>query len=37
MEIIEEGAGSHFDPQVVKAFVDAGDEVRKVMEMQMDL
>ena len=37
MGIIEEGAGSHFDPQVVKAFMDAGDEVRKVMEMQMDL
>lgn len=37
MEIIEEGSGNHFDPQVVKAFMDASDEVREVMEMQMDL
>ena len=37
MSIIEEGSGSHFDPQVAKAFMDAGDEVRAVMEMQLDI
>ncbi|MBR4759127.1 MAG: HD domain-containing protein, partial [Lachnospiraceae bacterium] len=30
MEIIQEGAGSHFDPNAVRAFVEASDEVRKV-------
>ena len=30
LEIIREGAGSHFDPQVVKAFLDAEPEIRRV-------
>ena len=30
MSIIREGSGSHFDPLVVQAFVDAEDQVRKV-------
>ena len=37
VSIIEEGSGSHFDPLVVKAFMDASDEVRAVMEMQLDI
>ncbi len=35
MAIIEEGAGSHFDPNIVAAFIHASDEVRKVMNMNM--
>lgn len=35
MSIIQEGAGSHFDPNIVEAFVHASDEVRKVMETHM--
>ncbi|MBO5552196.1 MAG: HD domain-containing protein [Lachnospiraceae bacterium] len=31
MEIIEEGAGRHFDPQLAKLFVQSGDEVRVIM------
>ena len=37
MDIIREGAGSHFDPLVAKAFLDAADEVRRVCEMHMDV
>ncbi|MBR4758817.1 MAG: HD domain-containing protein [Lachnospiraceae bacterium] len=32
MTIISDGAGNHFDPLVVKVFVAAADEVRKVAE-----
>ncbi|MBQ9199932.1 MAG: HD domain-containing protein [Lachnospiraceae bacterium] len=32
MDIIKEGMGSHFDPLVAKAFVDAEDEVRRIAE-----
>ena len=32
MDIIKAGAGSHFDPMIVKAFVDSADEVRKIAE-----
>lgn len=32
MGIIEEGAGTHFDPQIAKLFVANGDRVRKIME-----
>ena len=32
MDIIREGAGSHFDPKVADAFLSAADEVRKVAE-----
>lgn len=35
MDIIKEGAGTHFDPAIVKAFVNASDEVRKVMNTNM--
>ena len=35
MAIITEGAGSHFDPKVVDAFVHAEDEVRQVMNTYM--
>lgn len=30
LEIIREGAGHHFDPNVAKAFLDAEDEVRRI-------
>ncbi len=36
-EIIRTDAGSHFDPLVVKAFLDAEDEVRRVAAMNMDI
>ena len=35
MSIIEEGAGTHFDPLIAKAFMDAGEEVRKTMNTYM--
>ena len=35
MAIIEEGSGSHFDPNVAGAFIRASDEVRTIMESQM--
>ena len=35
MEIIRESSGSHFDPNVVNAFVEASDEVRQVMDTYM--
>ncbi|MBR1735508.1 MAG: HD domain-containing protein [Firmicutes bacterium] len=35
LSIIEEGSGTHFEPTIVKAFVDARDEVRKIAEMNM--
>ena len=37
MDIIREGAGTHFDPLVAKAFLDASDEVRRVCQMHMDV
>ena len=36
MDIIKEGAGSHFDPNIVKAFVDSEDEVRKIAETRQE-
>ena len=33
MDIIKEGSGTHFDPAIVKAFVNASDQVRKVMNL----
>ena len=36
MAIIKEGAGSHFDPMIVKAFVDSADEVRKIAEARSE-
>ena len=35
MDIIREGSGSHFDPKVVNAFVNAQDEVHRVMNTYM--
>ena len=35
MAIIQEGAGSHFDPQIAAAFMRASDEVRRVMNTYM--
>jgi len=32
MDIIREGSGSHFDPKIAEAFLEAEDEVRKVSE-----
>ena len=36
MDIIKEGAGSHFDPMIVKAFVDSADEVREIAESRSE-
>ena len=36
MEIIKEGSGSHFDPQIVNAFVDSEDKVRKIAEARQE-
>ncbi|MBR6400554.1 MAG: HD domain-containing protein [Firmicutes bacterium] len=35
MDIIIEGSGSHFDPDIVDAFVAAKDEVRYIAELNM--
>lgn len=35
MAIIREGSGTHFDPKVAQAFINAEDEVRRVMESHM--
>jgi len=35
MSIIREGAGTHFDPQIAAAFLNASDEVRRVMNTNM--
>ena len=35
MDIIKDGSGTHFDPAIVKAFVNASDQVRKVMNTNM--
>ena len=32
MDIIHQGSGTHFDPQIVKAFEDAHDEVEHIMQ-----
>ena len=37
LDIIREGSGSHFDPLVVKAFLDAEDEVRRVQKLNMEI
>ena len=37
MEIIREGSGSHFDPKIVEAFINASDEVREVMNSHMGI
>lgn len=35
MDIIREGSGSHFDPNIAGAFLNASDEVRRVLETHM--
>ena len=37
MSIIEEGAGSHFDPKVAGALIHASDEVYQIMITRMDV
>ncbi len=37
MSIIQEGAGTHFDPHIAAAFLNASDEVRRVMNTNMSL
>ncbi len=37
MSIIAEGSGSHFDPQIARAFLRASDEVHRVMNTNMEL
>jgi len=37
MSIIREGSGTHFDPRIAKAFIQASDEVRRVMNTNMSL
>lgn len=36
VEIVREGAGSHFDPAVVTAFVDALPQIKEIHKMNMD-
>ena len=36
VRIIEEGAGSHFDPKVVEAFLHAQDKVKEVYKTNME-
>ncbi len=36
MEIIHQGSGTHFDPQIVKAFEDAHDEVERIMRSHQE-
>lgn len=37
LDIIRKGSGNHFDPLVVKAFLDAEDEVRRVQKLNMEI
>ena len=37
LEIIRKDSGSHFDPLVVQAFLNAEDEVRRVQKLNMEL
>ena len=37
IEIICHDAGSHFDPNVVRAFLDAEEEIRRTAELNMDI
>ena len=37
MAIIEEGSGSHFDPNIVRAFMNASEEVKQVMNTHMGM
>lgn len=37
LEIIREDAGTHFDPAVAQAFLDAEEEVRRVAQLNLEL
>lgn len=37
IDIIRKDAGTHFDPLIVKAFLDAEDEIRRVQKLNMEL
>ena len=37
LDIIRDGSGNHFDPQIVKAFLDAEDEIRRVQKLNLEL
>ena len=37
MDIIREESGTHFDPNVVNAFINASDEVKAVMNSNMEM
>ena len=32
MKMIEEGAGTHFDPVIAKVFVESWDDVKKIAD-----
>ena len=37
MDIIKEGSGKHFDPDIVTAFIEAKDEVKRIQESFMGI
>ena len=37
IDIIREGSGTHFDPNVVRAFLEAEDEIRETAQMNLDI
>ena len=37
MDIIKEGSGKHFDPDIVTAFIEAKDEVKRIQESFMSV
>ncbi len=37
LEIIKKDAGSHFDPYIVQAFLDAEEEIRRVARLDLEL
>ena len=37
LDIIREGMGTHFDPEIAQAFLNAEPEVRRIAEMNMDI
>ena len=37
LDIIREGSGSHFDPEVVRVFLECEDEVRKIAKMNLNI
>lgn len=37
IDIIREGSGTHFDPQVVRAFLEAEDQIRETAKMNLEI